>query len=221
MIFVEDANPFISVLSILLSALGFIMEDTDGELGTVVDTAVLASGALSRRSECLDLLLNLREILVSNVLLLSSFFLLSVDIDLEEKLEESLVIDVMILLLFGGCGALPLCLAKDSVLDRLLPVELSLRTLNVGVPVVLTHAGAGETVADLFESEYWFETKPSFGKQTGTRLVLMSTAFCNIGLEICKLRKFPFSCFGGPSKLCSDEVGERLLVSSFFSTLSI
>ena len=98
----EDGNPLVSVLSILLSALGF-MEDTDGELGTVVDIAVHASGALSRLSECLDLLLNLREIFVNNVLLSSSpLFLLSVDIDLEGILEDSLAIDVDALLLFGG-----------------------------------------------------------------------------------------------------------------------
>ena len=45
------------------------MEDTEGELGTAVRFVVHASGALSRLSECLDLLLNRREILDNKVLL--------------------------------------------------------------------------------------------------------------------------------------------------------
>ena len=44
-----------------------------------------------------------------------------------------------------------MCLTKDSVLDTLLLVELSLRTLNVGVLAVLTLAGDGETEADLLD----------------------------------------------------------------------
>ena len=45
------------------------MEDTEGELGTVVRFVVHASGALSRLSECLDLLLNRLEIFDNKFLL--------------------------------------------------------------------------------------------------------------------------------------------------------
>ena len=117
---------------------------------------------------------------------------------------------------------MPLFLRALSGLDKLLLVELSLRTLKVGVLEEPTLAGAGEIEDDLVESAYWFVTVSSFARQTGTRLVLISTAVCNIGFDICKLRKLLLSGLGGPSTLLRDEVGDRLLFSSlFFSDLSI
>ena len=91
-----------SVLIILPSALVLTMEDTDGELGTVVETVVHASGALSRLSECLDLLLNLLEIFVNKLLFLSSSFILfsaGGGFDLDESLSFDAV---AILELCGG-----------------------------------------------------------------------------------------------------------------------
>lgn len=92
-----------SVLSILLSALGFNMEDTDGELGTLVETDVHASGALSRLSECFDLLLNLLEMPVNKLLFLSSSFVfLSLTTDVDELFKVSLSFEVGIILLICG-----------------------------------------------------------------------------------------------------------------------
>lgn len=64
----------------------------------------------------------------------------------------------------------------------------------------------------------------SFTRQTGTKFVLMSTAVCKIGLDICRLRKLPLSgSLGGPSKLLRDDVGDKLLESSveFLSILCL
>ena len=67
-------------LSILFSAIdGFSMEDTDGELGTIVEFFVHASGALSRLFECFDLLLNLLDKLDNKFLLSFSSILLAFD----------------------------------------------------------------------------------------------------------------------------------------------
>lgn len=76
-------KPTLFELSILESALDcFEMEDTEGELGTVVRFVVHASGALSRLSECLDLLLSRREIFDNRFLLSfpSTFLLLVFDV---------------------------------------------------------------------------------------------------------------------------------------------
>ena len=97
-----DAITFMSALRILPSPLVLTMEDTDGELGTVVETVVHASGALSRLSECLDLLLNLLEIFVNKLLFLSSSFILfsaGGGFDLDESLSFDAV---AILELCGG-----------------------------------------------------------------------------------------------------------------------
>ena len=64
----------------------------------------------------------------------------------------------------------------------------------------------------------------SFARHTGTKFVLISTAVCRIGLDICRLRKLPLSgSLGGPSKLLRDDVGDKLLVSSaeFLSILCL
>ena len=97
-----DAITFMSALRILPSTPVLTMEDTDGELGTVVETVVHASGALSRLSECLDLLLNLLEIFVNKLLFLSSSFILfsaGGGFDLDESLSFDAV---AILELCGG-----------------------------------------------------------------------------------------------------------------------
>ena len=94
----------------------------------------------------------------------------------------------------------------------MLELLVSLLILKLSVPGV--DLGGVETVLVRVVSAIEVVIALSFGLHTGTKFVLISTAVCNIGFEICKFRKFPLSGFGGPSKLLSDEVGDKLLLSS-------
>ena len=107
----------------------FSIEDTDGDEGTLVAFVLQASGALSRLSEGLDLLLNLLEMLDNRFLL--SFTISSL------VLVFDAVFDVRILLMIssdegasfltiGGGGALPLLFTVPSALAAIVLVETDL-----------------------------------------------------------------------------------------------
>ena len=201
----------------------FSIEDTDGDEGTLVAFVLQASGALSRLSEGLDLLLNLLEMLDNRFLL--SFTISSL------VLVFDAVFDVRILLMIssdegasfltvGGGGALPLLFTAPSALAAIVLVETDLSLEGNGLLVMFV--GEGEIDFEINGEAYWCAIISSFALHTGRRLVLISTAVCSIGFEICRLRKLALSCFWGPSSLLSEEVGDRLLVSSeIASVLSI
>lgn len=201
----------------------FSIEDTDGDEGTLVAFVLQASGALSRLSEGLDLLLNLLEMLDNRFLL--SFTISSL------VLVFDAVFDVRILLMIssdegasfltiGGGGALPLLFTAPSALATIVLVETDLSLEGNGLLVMFV--GEGEIDFEFKGEAYWCAIISSFALHTGRRLVLISTAVCSIGFEICRLRKLALSCFWGPSSLLSEEVGDRLLVSSeIASVLSI
>ena len=202
----------------------FIIEDTDGEEGTLVAFVLHASGALSRLSEGLDLLLNLLEMLDNRFLL--SFTISSLALVLDAIFDVRILFMIfssdegISFLMVGGCGALPLLFTATSDLAAIVLVETDLSLEGNGLLVMFV--GEGETDFEFKGEAYWCAIISSFALHTGRRLVLISTAVCSIGFEICRLRKLALSCFWGPSSLLSEDVGERLLVSSeIASVLSI
>ena len=122
----------------------FSIEDTEGDEGTLVAFVLQASGALSRLSEGLDLLLNLLEMLDNKFLL--SFTISSLVLVLDADF------DVRILLMIssdegtsfftvGGGGALPLLFTAPSALVEIVLVETDLSLGGNGLLVMFVGEG--------------------------------------------------------------------------------
>ena len=125
----------------------FIIEDTDGEEGTLVAFVLHASGALSRLSEGLDLLLNLLEMLDNRFLL--SFTISSLALVLDAIFDVRILLMIfssdegISFLMVGGCGALPLLFTAPSDLAAIVLVETDLSLEGNGLLVMFV--GEGET----------------------------------------------------------------------------